>query len=108
MKWPGLLVKNLTHVALPSATIGSIEDFAGADKLKHFSANKAYSLKGTHHVTRPPGLGQRLCLYECEEVSRARGGVVCTRWCSVNFMLDAIQDSTGVLLRDVMNDTGHH
>ena len=51
VKWPGLLVKNLTHVALPSATIGSIEDFAGADKLEHFSASGATALKGTHHVT---------------------------------------------------------
>ena len=108
MKWPGLLVKNLTHVVLPSHTTGSVDHFAQFDKLQHFSTRNAEALEGTHHVTRPPGLGRRLCLYECEEVSRARGEAVCTRWCSVNFMLDAIQDSTGVLLRDVMNDTGHH
>ena len=48
VKWPGLGAKNLTHVALPSATTGSLEDFAGADKLKYFSANGAEGLEGTH------------------------------------------------------------
>ena len=48
MKWPGLEVKNMTHVALPSATTGSLKDFAGADKLKYFSANGAEGLEGTH------------------------------------------------------------
>ena len=40
--------KSLTHVALPYATTGSLEDFAGADKLKYFSANGAEGLEGTH------------------------------------------------------------
>ena len=91
-------------MGLPAHTTGSLNDFAGFDKLKHFSANGAKDLEGTHQVTWPPGLGQWLCLYECKAVSRVYGGG------HVHLQVfSQRQDSTGVMVFcDVMVDTAPH
>ena len=91
-------------MGLPPSTTGSLNDFAGFDKLNHFSANGAEDLKGTHQVTWPLGLRQRLRLYECEKVSRVYGGG------HVHLQVfSQRQDSTGVMVFcDVMVDTAPH